>query len=397
MTDPHHGGSSARQPVLIDVSRLIWRCWTGRLPTGIDRVCLAYIEHFGTGADAVIQWKGSRAALASADSARLFAIIVAGGPPFRWRLIAMLGQALARARGFRPRQGQVYLNIGHTGLDDPGLGVWIARNGLRAIYLIHDLIPIDTPEFCRAGEAEKHVRRMTNALESASGIIANSNATLLGLSAFAERNGLPTPPMIAAWLAGDTLPKIAPPPPSDRPYFVAVGTIEGRKNHILLLRLWKRLAERMGDDAPRLVLVGQRGWEADHALAMLDRCAVLRGAVVEMGRCDDVELARLLIGARALLMPSFAEGFGMPVIEALQLGTPVIASDLAVFREIAGEIPTYLPTFDGIGWERAVLDFCGPSADRRRQIDAMRDYQAPDWPGHFARIERWLASLPVPA
>ena len=396
MTDPHHGELSARQPVFIDVSRLIWRCWTGRLATGIDRVCLAYIEHFGTGADAVIQWKGSRVALASPDSARLFAIIGAGGPSFRRRLVAMLGQALARARGFRPRRGQLYLNIGHTGLDDPGLGAWIARNGLRAIYLIHDLIPIDTPEFCRAGEAEKHVRRVTNALVSASGIIANSNATLQGLSAFAERNGLPTPPMIAAWLAGDTLPAIAPPPPSDRPYFVAVGTIEGRKNHILLLRVWKRLAERMGDEAPRLILVGQRGWEAEHALAMLDRCAVLDGAVVEMGRCGDIELARLLMGARALLMPSFAEGFGMPVIEALQLGTPVIASDLAVFHEIAGEIPTYLPSFDGVGWERAVLDFCGPSAERLRQQNAMRGYRAPDWPGHFARVERWLASLPVP-
>ena len=199
--------------------------------------------------------------------------------------------------------------------------------------------------------------------------------------------------MIAAWLAGDTLPAIAPPPPSDRPYFVAVGTIEGRKNHILLLRLWKRLVERMGDDAPRLVLVGQRGWEADHALAMLDRCTVLDGTVVEMGRCDDVELARLLMGARALLMPSFAEGFGMPVIEALQLGTPVIASDLPVFHEIAGEIPTYLASFDGVGWERAVLDFCGPSVKRKRQIDAMRDYHAPDWPGHFARVEHWLESL----
>ena len=395
MTDPHHGGPSARQRVLIDVSRLIWRSWTGRLPTGIDRVCLAYVEHFGTGADAVIQWKGNRVALASADSTRLFATIVAGGPRFRQRLVALLGQALARARIFRPRRGQLYLNIGHTGLNDPGLGVWIARNDLRAIYLIHDLIPIDTPEFCRAGEAEKHVLRMTNALASASGIIANSNATLLGLSAFAERNGLPSPPMIAAWLAGDTLPAIAPPPPSDRPYFVTVGTIEGRKNHILLLRLWKRLAERMGDDAPRLVLIGQRGWEADHALAMLDRCAVLRGAVVEMGQCDDVELAQLLMGARALLMPSFAEGFGMPVIEALQLGTPVIASDLPVFREIAGDIPTFLPSFDGIGWERAVLDFCGPSAERLRQRDSMRGYRAPDWPGHFARVERWLESLPV--
>ena len=236
-----------RDPILLDVSRLIWRWWTGRLPTGIDRVCLAYIAHFGAVADAVIQWKGGRIVLTGADARRLMAVLAKGGPGFRRQLVQTLGGSLLRTFVAVPRRGQIYLNIGHSGLDDPSLDTWIARHGLRAIYLVHDLIPIDTPEFCRTGEAEKHVRRMTNALASASGIIVNSNATLLGLSAFATRHGLPGPPMIAAWLAGDTLPAIAPPPPSDRPYFVVVGTIEGRKNHILLLRLWKRLAERMGD------------------------------------------------------------------------------------------------------------------------------------------------------
>jgi glycosyltransferase involved in cell wall biosynthesis len=89
-------------------------------------------------------------------------------------------------------------------------------------------------------------------------------------------------------------------------------------------------------------------------------------------------------------MPSFAEGFGMPVIEALRLGVPVIASDLPVFREIAGDIPTYLQPHDGVGWERTILDFREASSERERQVAAMRDYRAPDWPGHFDRVERWL-------
>ncbi len=379
--------------MLIDVSRLIWRWWTGRLPTGIDRVCLAYMAHFGPKARAVIQWKGRRIVLTATDSQRLLAILLSGNPGFRARLVMVLGRALPRAVAIRLQPGEVYLNIGHTGLDDPGLGRWVERHRLRAIYLIHDLIPIETPQFCRAGEAERHVRRMSNALTSASGIIVNSQVTLDGLRDFADRRRLPVPPAIVAWLAGDALPAGATPPPADRPYFVTIGTIEGRKNHILLLRLWQRLIERMGDGAPRLLLVGQRGWEADDALAILDGCVALRGIVVELGRCGDDELARLLTGARALLMPSFAEGFGMPVIEALHLGTPVIASDLAVFREIAGDIPTYLTPSDGAGWERAALEFCGASPDRLRQLAALRGYHAPDWPGHLARVERWLATL----
>jgi hypothetical protein len=115
--------------------------------------------------------------------------------------------------------------------------------------------------------------------------------------------------------------------------------------------------------------------------------------VTERGRCDDAALATLLRGARALLMPSFAEGYGMPVVEAMRLGVPVIASDLPVFREIAGVIPTYLSPLDGSGWERMVLDYAGASATRDRQLAALHGYRAPDWASHFAAVEPWLATL----
>lgn len=381
-------------PYLLDISRLIWRWSSGRLPTGIDRVCLAYMQHFGARADVVIQWRGRQFVLGDAEAQQVMALLLAGGVPDRGRLMRLLGRNVVRALGNRPARGQIYLNVGHTGLDDASLVAWVARHGLRAVHLIHDLIPIEAPEFCRPGEADRHVRRMTHALQSASGIIGNSQATLDSLCHFAGDHGLPVPPMVAAWLAGDTLPVDVPAAREAHPYFVVLGTIEGRKNHLLLLQVWKRLVERMGDDAPRLLLVGQRGWEAENVFAMLDRCPALQHAVVERGRCDDDELAGLLKGARALLMPSFTEGFGMPVVEAMRLGTPVIASDLPVFREIAGTIPMFIPPHDGVGWERAILDFCGPSAERARQVAAMAGYRAPSWSSHFAIVEAWLEALP---
>ncbi len=378
--------------LLLDVSRLIWRTWTGRLPTGIDRVCLAYVDHYGPTARALIQRGELRAVLTFADSQRLFGLLAAGGPRFRARLLVLLARAAPAALSRKPPSGAIYLNIGHTGLDTPGLPAWIARNRLRAMYLVHDLIPIYAPEFCRAGEAAKHVRRMTNALTSAAGIIANSDATLRELQRFADERDLPCPPAIAAWLAGPPLPKTIVPPADPHPYFIMIGTIEGRKNHIMLFRLWQRLARQMGEQTPRLVVVGQRGWESDHALAMLDRGRDL-DAVQELRRCGDAELAGLIKGARALLMPSFAEGFGLPVIEALQLGTPVIASDLPVFREIAGDIPTYIASYDPRSWERQIREFIGLSHERERQIEAISAYRAPDWPGHFAAVDRYLEAF----
>ena len=389
--------TAARRPreFLLDVSRLVWRVWGGRLPTGIDRVCLEYAEHFGAGSQAVVQFKGSTLVFDPEDSDRLFSILLRGfGGRGRKSLLFDLGPAAwLKARKAVPRRGMFYLNVGHTGLDQPKLPAWLARNGLRAIYLIHDLIPITHPQFCRPGELEKHEGRMSNALGSASGIIGNSQATLDELSDFARARGLPMPPAVVALISGHhPSPKVTP-SKLDRPYFVAIGTIEGRKNHILLLKLWQRLVAELGPEAPILLVIGQRGWEAESALELLDDRDQRNGAVREIPGADDEELASWLAGARALLMPSFAEGFGLPVIEALQAGTPVIASDLPVFREIAGDIPTYLDPSDATAWEAAIRDFSGATPERDRQLARIPDFQAPTWRDHFHFVEHWLETL----
>jgi glycosyltransferase involved in cell wall biosynthesis len=92
-------------------------------------------------------------------------------------------------------------------------------------------------------------------------------------------------------------------------------------------------------------------------------------------------------------MPSFAEGYGLPVFEALELGTPVIAADLPVYREVAGSIPTYLPADDIAGWSRAVVSYMGAAPERTSQLNRMRGFRAPSWEQHFAKVEDWLAKL----
>jgi glycosyltransferase involved in cell wall biosynthesis len=92
-------------------------------------------------------------------------------------------------------------------------------------------------------------------------------------------------------------------------------------------------------------------------------------------------------------MPSFVEGFGLPVVEALQLGTPVIASDLPVYREIVGDKPTYLDPNDVKAWAETIADFAEEGPERRRQVAAIRGYRAPTWDEHFRTVEAWLAGL----
>ncbi len=382
-----------QRDLLLDVTRLVWRVWSGRLPTGIDRVCLAYLDHFGPRALAVVQRKEMRLVLSAKRSAELFALLRTGGPGFRRRLATLLTAAALSGRPRQSTRGWTYLNIGHTGLDSPGLARWLAQQAWKPVYLVHDLIPISHPEFCRPGESKRHRQRMRTVLGSAAGVIANSAATRDALIEFARREGRVAPPCEVAWLASPDEVDAAPVPAANRPTFVMIGTIEGRKNHLLLLHLWEKLSKELGAATPKLVLIGQRGWEADEVFALLDRSPRLKGYVRELGRCDDATMLGWLDQARALLMPSFIEGFGIPVIEALQRGVPVIASDLPVFREIAGDIPLYLDPLDGQGWEAAIRAYCGDAPDRVRQLAAMPGFHTPTWDDHFAKVDGWLTTL----
>lgn len=383
----------SKRNLLLDVTRLVWRVWAGRLPTGIDRVCLAYLDHYAQRALAVVQRRGLRLVLNARQSDELFALLKRGGPGFRTRLAALLAAAGLTGRPRGSLQGWPYLNIGHTGLDSPGLASWLKGEGWRPVFLVHDLIPISHPQFCRRGEPRKHRQRMRAVLDCAAGVIVNSAATGDELAAYAAKTKRPMPPLQVAWLGAEAPVEPVSPPPASRPYFVMVGTIEARKNHLLLLHLWERLVRDLGSASPELVLIGQRGWEADDVFALLDRSPDTKGHVRELGRCDDATMLGWLDGARALLMPSFIEGFGIPVIEALQRGIPVIASDLPVFREIARAIPLYLDPIDGAGWDAAIRAYCGDAPDRARQLALMPGFRAPSWVEHFSKVDGWLSRL----
>jgi glycosyltransferase involved in cell wall biosynthesis len=379
-------------PLLLDVTRLIWRRWKGRHPTGIDRVCLAYLRHFGGRAQAVVQHERFRRILDRKASVELFDLLDAPTGRFRTRLAT---KVLRNLTGYiRNGNGRLYLNVGHTGLDSPGLRSWVSRSGVRPIYLVHDLIPMTHPQFCRPGESRRHEERMRTVLGTGAGVIANSEATLGTLGQFARSEGVPMPPGLMAPLGSKVLRPSVCEGQSARPSFVILGTIEGRKNHLLLLEIWSRLIDRFGSDAPQLLIIGQRGWQAEAVFEILARSDKLRGHVFELDDCSDEQLAQHLATARALLFPSHAEGYGLPLVEALGAGVPVLASDLPVFRELCGDVPDYLPTRDSSAWEAAILDYARPDGSARAaQLQRMKGFEPPSWEAHFTLVERWLSTL----
>ena len=141
------------------------------------------------------------------------------------------------------------------------------------------------------------------------------------------------------------------------------------------------------------MLVGQRGWETENVVDMLERCPALRGTVIEHNTLPDAEMVRLLKGARALLLPSFAEGFGFPLIEAFGLGVPALCSDIPALRETGGEVPEYLDPLDGPGWRAAILDYAAPGSPRRAGAARAAGAAGGRRAGRstFANVDRFIA------
>lgn len=354
-------------------------------------MCSAYLDHYRATALAVVEVAGVRRVLSKAASEKMFGLLSQDDDD-RAALVRLLARPLLGASLFRGEIERArYLNVGHTALEDPRLAAWIAANRLRAILFVHDLIPLSHPEYSREGEDVRHARRMRTVLESAAGVIVNSRATRDALASFAVQCALPLPPTVVAWLG--TSPMVSARTEIDaqpRARFVMLGTIDGRKNHALLLDVWSGFAS-LGADAPLLEIIGRRGWRCDSVFDRLDHDARLRGLVVEHSGLDDANLGERLDGTRALLFPSHVEGYGLPLVEALGRGLPVIASDLPIFRELAGDIPDYLATDDRAGWSEVILAYAqDDSVARGRQLARLTGYVAPSWDQHFARVDTWL-------
>ncbi len=381
--------------ILIDLSRLLFRRLTNKLPTGIDRITIEYSQHYRNRARAVVSLGIFSAVLSARQSAHAFDLALGLKQLTSWRYILLIFIGYFSWLRRAPVAGDVLFNTDHKGLEFARYASGLVRRGARAVIFLHDLIPLTHSEFCRPGERGHHERRVRNALIMAQGIIVNSQDTLTELTRFAARSNLPLPPAVVAPLASGLPAYTAGPRPIAQPYFVMVGSIEPRKNHWMLLNIWRRMVECTGALAPRLVIIGQRGWECENVVDLLERCEPLKGVVIEKGACTDAELVTYLRHAQALLLPSFTEGFGIPIVEALSLGTPVIASDLAVFREIAADIPEYVDPLDGPKWMSIITEYARPgSAARTAQCKRMAGFVPKSWADHLGIVDRFIEQLP---
>lgn len=254
----------------------------------------------------------------------------------------------------------------------------------RQIVVIHDAAVFRHPEHFRTGYAAFH--RALNR-------ILARRAWLATVSEFSRRElasalNLPPDSIAVAPNSADHLRNITPDPGiierlglTTRPYFVALGNLTPNKNLAVAISALFRLA----DPAVRLVLIGDRPPVFDRSAFPADPRLILAG------RRSDAEIAALLGSARALVFPSLYEGFGIPPLEAMTLGCPVIASDIPPAREVCADAALYFDPADDAALAAHMAESLIRPDDARRDAGLRRaDHYA--WSRSAEVIEALLLS-----
>ena len=220
---------------------------------------------------------------------------------------------------------------------------------------VHDLIQIKNPEFVHKEATLVFRRSLIDSLSIANFVLTNSLFVADEVKAFlTERLGFDLP-IAAVPLATELRIKTnaaAAPLPDDvadilpRDYVLCVGTIEVRKNHLLLVKIWERLAEALGDALPDLVFVGKWGWDIAPLRQLIDESDFLDGRLRVVTDASDAALVQLYRHCLMTAYVSFAEGFGLPVGESLAYGKPCVASRATSLPEVGGAFAKYIDPND---------------------------------------------------
>jgi glycosyltransferase involved in cell wall biosynthesis len=251
--------------------------------------------------------------------------------------------------------------------------------------LIYDLIPIENEAFVEQRHVAQFRNWLRDAMPVADVVLTISRHSRDALLALAAAAGGPMPPVEVVQLGSGLSDRPAAEsqgaPRIPQPYVLFVSTIEIRKNHRLLVRVWRRLMERHGASAvPVLVFAGQIGWLVDDLLAELSASDHLGGKIVLLPGLSDAELRQAYRGCLFTVFPSLCEGWGLPVAESLAQGKFCVASNRTSIPEVGGDLIDYFdPANDDDALakiERVMLD---PVYLAAREARLRAEYRPRSW------------------
>jgi len=259
----------------------------------------------------------------------------------------------------------------------------LRERGVRIAYFIHDVIPFSHPNFC----VSEHVKRFLHCWQSvtrlADLLVYNSRYTREMTEYYIKMDGVLPPKGAVVYLGHDfraattkevTHPELGNVLALSSNAFLCVGTLEPKKNQNTIIDAFEKLWKQHVDAS--IIFVGRAGWLYDDLLVRIKRHPEFSNRLFWFDDVNDSDLVLAYQRCSALVYSSIVEGFGLPLVEALSLGTPVIASDIPVFREIADGHARFFPPTDSFALAEAVKAHI---ATPERSAEAGSQFRWPTW------------------
>ena len=400
--------TKAQTNILFDISDLVY--YIGHHPnlTGIQRVqssiVLSYLKSPTKWADITatfLTFNARSRRWTTVPSGFLTSLLQDLFLPDRERLVSFSREdaRYGRLPGAADFDGIGLLDDGHPSVLCLLGAAWVQRDyfhrvlsfkrrfGTRFVMMVHDLIPIYARSTCDQGTANVFEEFLRRALRHVDHYLSVSQSTAKDLGRYIKAANLPLPAVTVTLNGSSFREFLKPITLKDRDslyevpdrFVLFVSTIEGRKNHQLMLDVWRRMAD-YGDNPPHLVCVGRIGWRSERFIAELVESNYLNGKVVLLQGVSDAHLQLLYEKSLFSVCPSLYEGWGLPIGESLAAGKVCVCSDRTSLPEVAGEFGVYINIESLEDSYRVIRGLIVDNGMRRGLEDRIRsDYRPLAW------------------
>lgn len=279
--------------------------------------------------------------------------------------------------------------------------------GLNVTLLVHDIIQHVARHMYPGDVADVFSQNLVEMVDCADSFLAYSDVTIRDLSAYLAEQGEHLKPIHKFRLGdirsdeseeGEDLLDRSELCKSleNEDFVIYVSSLDLRKNHILLVNVWRRLLQQRGNRTPLLLMVGRNMWRGEQIMEMVEAEPKLAQKVKFLQNVNDEELHWLYRKCKFTLYPSLYEGWGLPVAESLAVGKVCIASNSTSTAEIAPELTELLDPYDFRSWVEKVGYFLdNPAALEARENEIRTSFSFVDWDDSVTQIVTKVDTLPM--